>query len=270
MESAPTLQVRGSIAEHDRVVALVGSRAASARGTELAFALAREMAAAGALIVSGGALGIDAAAHRGALVAGGATAVVLGSGIDVVYPPQHDQLFADIASHGGAVMSPFADGTAPRPGCFVTRNRVIAALADIVVVVEASARSGALHTARAAAELGRVVGAVPGSAGCEALLARGAALVEWVDDIDAALSGAERRPAVAMPGLESDRGVVLQNLASDPADASEIAGVVGIEERRVVRALTELEIDGLAVAMPGRRYARSALAAELMAEDSRG
>lgn len=256
--------------EHDTVVAIVGSRAASRHGAEMAFALGRGLASRGVLVVSGGALGIDAAAHRGALVAGGSTAVVLGCGLDVVYPKQHAELFDDVVARDGALISPFERGTPPRAGCFVTRNRVIAGMADMVIVVEAKSGSGSLHTARAAADFGRVVGAVPGTAGCEMLLAHGAALIESTDDIAAALRGERRRVARAVPAVGTPRRRVLESVGSEPCDAETIAERVGLDHRRVLRELSALEIDGLVVASPGRTYARSASAPEPMAEDSRG
>ena len=130
-------------------------------------------------MVSGGALGIDTAAHAGALDAGAATTVVLGSGVDVLYPDRNRALFAAVVDRGGALVSTFPMGAQPRPGQFVARNRIIAALADVVVVVSAGPASGSLHTARHAAALGRRLAAVPGSPGTQALLTAGAALVEY-------------------------------------------------------------------------------------------
>jgi DNA processing protein len=158
----------------ERGVAIVGSRAASragaARATEIAAALAR----AGRFVVSGGALGIDGAAHRGALEAGGITFAVLGCGVDVVYPQRHAKLFEQIVVTGG-ILSEYPPGSPPRPGCFPVRNRIVAALADAVVVVEARPWSGALITARLAVEQGQMLIAVPGSAGTDQLIASGQA-----------------------------------------------------------------------------------------------
>ena len=158
----------------ERMIAIVGARAASAAGCRLAETLAAAAARAGYGVVSGGALGIDAAAHRGALAAGGATFAVLGCGVDVVYPDRHASLFAEVARTGG-VLSEYPPGTPPRAGQFPVRNRIVAALAEVTLVVEAKRASGALITARLARGLGRRVLAVPGSAGCDELVASGAA-----------------------------------------------------------------------------------------------
>src|SRR6185369_13702732 len=143
----------------------------------------------GLAIVSGGALGIDAAAHRGALAAGGATFAVLGCGVDVVYPDRHAALYAEIAATGG-VLSEHPPGTPPRKQNFPSRNRIIVALAERVLVVEAGTLSGALITAGLAAARGRTVLAVPGSPGTDDLLSRGLArAVSDVDGLERALAG---------------------------------------------------------------------------------
>ncbi|HMF43516.1 MAG TPA: DNA-processing protein DprA, partial [Polyangia bacterium] len=153
----------------DRGLAIVGARAASTAMCRLASELAASAARRGFTIVSGGALGIDAAAHRGALDAGGVTFAVLGCGVDVVYPDRHAALFAEVAAAGG-LLSEYEPGTQPRHGQFPARNRIIAALAETVLVVEAGFASGALITARAAAKLGRKLLAVPGSPGTDDLI----------------------------------------------------------------------------------------------------
>src|SRR5262249_19174415 len=149
-------------------------------------------------VISGGALGVDAAAHRGALAAGGTTYAVLGCGVDVVYPDRHGQLFAQIAEAGG-LLSEYPLGTPPRSGQFPVRKRIGGALARAGLVVEARPRSGALITARLGRETGRRVLAVPGSAGTDALIAAGAALeVEDPASLLARLAG-QAAPARAVP-----------------------------------------------------------------------
>jgi DNA processing protein len=261
----------GSWADTAHSVAIVGARAASVEAVERARVLACALAARGVVIVSGGALGVDAAAHRGALdshatTGTGTTVAVLGCGLDIIYPPQHDALYDEICAAGGAVISPFAPDAPPRPGHFVRRNAVIAGLADAVVVIGAGASSGALHTAAAAARYGRLVAAVPGSAGCERLIAQGAAVIERPDDLWDALAGQPRRPVAELPQRGSPAGRVLAVLDPEHARAcGDIAVRAGLSPREVARALTGLELEGLATARPGQTYVRSALAEELLA-----
>lgn len=246
-------------------LAIVGARAASGHGMATAQALAEGLADRGWVIISGGATGVDAAAHRGALAAGGKTVAVLGTGIDVVYPAANRELFERIVGGGGALVTPFADGQPPRAGHFVRRNRIIAAMADAVVVVDAGLGSGALHTAQAALDLGRGLGALPGTAGCQALIAQGAAVVESADDVEALLGGAPRRPVIELPVGDSEAGRVLAALRAERAfGADEIATTTGLGPVAVTRALTGLELEGLAVLAPGGRFARSHLADELL------
>ena len=214
------LFVRGSLpADQEPYVALVGTRRASPYGIRLADRLARELAARGITVVSGMAMGIDAAAHRGALEAGGRTVAVLGCGVDVVYPPQNAQLMEDIAARG-AVLSQFPMGMQPSKGHFPYRNRIISGMSLGTVVVEAPLTSGALITARQAAEQGREVFAVPGQAGTQnaegphALIREGAKLVERVEDILVELE----LPAACLRGARADAGDI-----RPPEDAAEPA-----------------------------------------------
>jgi DNA processing protein len=255
----------------ERCVAIVGARAARTEAVAQARDLARDLAGRGVVIVSGGALGVDAAAHQGAIdshaaTGAGTTVAVLGCGIDVVYPAQHQGLFDDIRAAGGALLSQFRPGTPPRPANFVRRNAVIAGLADAVVVIGAGATSGALHTAAAARRLGRVVAAVPGSAGCDALIAHGAAVVTCAADVWQALAGRPRRPFADLPAQGSPAARVLALLHAEHACAcGDIATRAGLSSREVARALTGLELEGLAISRPGQSYVRSALAEELLA-----
>ncbi|MEZ4368949.1 MAG: DNA-processing protein DprA [Kofleriaceae bacterium] len=237
------LHVRGTLVERARAVALVGSRGASADGQARAHALAAGLAAAGVLVVSGGALGIDGAAHRGALDAGGATVVVLGTGIDVDYPARHRRLFAEIvASPVGAIVSALPPGTEPRGHQFIARNRLIAALADVVIVVEAQARSGALHTAAAARALGRAVAAVPGSPGADGLLDGGAALVEGAADVDRIFAGAGRCRVLAPAPAEAH--ALLAAVPAGGIAVEDLAVALGAGLRPLQRLLGELAATG--------------------------
>jgi DNA processing protein len=172
----------------EATVTIVGSRRASAYGLQVAETLARELAIAGVTTVSGMALGVDAAAHRGALAGGGATVAVLGCGPDVVYPALHRDLYGRIAE-AGAVISERPPGTKPRKEFFPARNRIMAALGKVVIIVEAAQPSGSLITAEVAAKLGRTVGAVPGrlgarnAEGANALIKDGAQLIRDAQDV---------------------------------------------------------------------------------------
>jgi DNA processing protein len=243
------------------VVAIVGARAATAHGSATAHGLATELGRRGAVIVSGGALGIDAAAHRGALDAGVPTIAVLGCGVDVVYPPRHRALFDRIVDGGGALVSTYAAGTQPLAGQFVARNAIVSALADVVVVVEASARSGSLHTARFAARQGRIVAAVPGSTGTDRLLTAGAALIETADDVIAAVDGSPRRMRA---GTIDDRAAhVLRAIDDDRVvSGDDLVARTGLAPRAVTCALLDLEDAGLVIALPGSRFRTTPLAAE--------
>src|ERR1700681_5044671 len=174
-------------------VAVVGSRRPSPYGEAVAEQLAADLARAGVIVVSGLALGIDAAAHRGALAGGGVTIAVMGTGVDLIYPTAHSQLAEEILAAGGALVSQFPDGTTPRRHNFPARNWTIALLSDVVVVVEAAGGSGALITADAALDLHKEVMAVPGSVfsplsvGTHGLIRDGAALVQNARDVLAEL-----------------------------------------------------------------------------------
>lgn len=256
-------------------LAIVGSRAATAAGRETAFEFASALAAAGLTITSGMAIGIDAAAHRGALAAGGKTIAVCGTGLDRVYPAEHEQLAAEIAADG-ALVSEFPPGVPPLAGNFPQRNRVMSGLALGVLVVEAAARSGSLITARHAGEQGREVLAVPGSIhnalarGCHRLIKDGAALVETPEDVLAAL-GLEARAPPAKSGaelaqsgensagrLDSGAEMLLNALGFGPADLDRLVDRTGLAVHAVVATLQMLELAGRVEPMSGGRYCRTA------------
>jgi DNA processing protein len=251
----PAIWIAGALPARP-AVAIVGARRASRYGLEIAAWLARGAAEAGALVVSGFAVGVDAAAHRGALeTACGRTVAVLGCGLDCDYPRGHRELGERIAA-AGARLSEFAPGVAPRPWQFPVRNRLIAALARAVVVVEAAPRSGSLVTARLALDLGRELLAVPGrvtdelALGPNALLADGAAPALTPGDLAAALGlelPEERRPA-APPSAPSGLGDAALALwtaaAAEPASADELAARAGLAVERALVVALELELSG--------------------------
>jgi len=267
---APELWVRGALREDDALaVAIVGARRASPYGLEVAERLASDLAARGVTIVSGFARGIDTAAHRGALAAGGRTIAVLGAGIDVVYPPENRALAAEVAARG-ALVSQFAPGTPPLPHHFPTRNRTLAALVLGVVVVEAAERSGSLITAGFAGDLGREVFAVPGkitsptSAGAHRLLRDGATLVErWSDVVQELPEPWRRRVRAAAassmepagPPAGSEEAHILGLLTVDEAQHIErLIARAGTNAAKVGAILTALELGGWVRQLAGQRW----------------
>ncbi len=251
-------------------LAIVGSRSATRQGEANASAFAHTLAHAGLTVVSGLAAGIDAAAHRGALRAAdeggpGATIAVVGTGIDVVYPAQHRDLAERIRSRG-LLLSEFALGTPPLPHNFPRRNRIIAALARGVLVVEAALRSGSLITARLAAELGREVFAIPGSIhsptakGCHRLIKEGAKLVESASDILEELRvAADARAATVAPSeqdLPPALTELLDHIGHDPVDLDSLAARSGRDTGRLTAELFELELAQYVERLPGNRYQR--------------
>jgi DNA processing protein len=237
------LYIRGELPHHRPRIALVGSRAATRYGSGFALRIASELTQAGFEVVSGGARGIDTAAHRGALEAGGRTVAVLGSGLQRPYPPENHALF-DRISGCGALVSEFALTCPPSKSTFPQRNRVVSGLCAAVVVVEAAARSGALITARHALEQGREVLAVPGpatsprSAGANRLIQEGAKLVLGIEDILTELPPLYRPDPQAVP-----------DSAKNPLNKSDLSE----DERTVVGLLDEVEAihaDDLALAAP--------------------
>ncbi len=254
-------------------LAIVGSRAASPAGRETAFDFAAALALRGLAITSGLAAGIDAAAHRGALAAGGVTIAVCGTGLDRVYPAEHAGLAAEIARRG-ALVSEFPPGTPPLAENFPQRNRLMSGLSRGVLVIEAAARSGSLITARHAGEQGRDVLAVPGSIhnalarGCHRLIKDGAALVETPDDVIAALqfqgflpANCASRDAAAAENsgarLDSDAEILLNALGFEPADLDRLVERTGLPPPAVVSKLQLLELEGRVESLAGGRYSRT-------------
>ena len=235
-------------------VAIVGARACSAYGRQVARRLGRELAAAGLVVVSGMARGVDAEAHRGALEAGGATVAVLGCGIDRDYPAAHRALAAEIAVRG-LVVSEYAPGIDPAPWRFPARNRIVAGLCAATAVIEARERSGALITADFALEEGREVFAVPGeitsslSAGSNALLRLGATPLTRPEDVLESFGlDAPVQPG-ALVGEVASR--VLARIGEAAAGADELARSTGLSAEQLAVALTELELAGVVMEEDG-------------------
>ncbi|HLM93576.1 MAG TPA: DNA-processing protein DprA [Gaiellaceae bacterium] len=251
-----TLFVRGDAdALPEAAVAVVGARSCSAYGAQVARTLARELASAGLVVVSGLARGVDGEAHRGALDGGGRTVAVLGCGIDRDYPRSHAELARRIIA-SGAVVSEYPPGVEPAPWRFPARNRIIAGLSLATVVVEARERSGALITADFALELGRDVFGVPGeitsglSAGTNDLLRQGAAPLTSVRDVLESL-GVEPEPAARASTVSDAALAVLGVLGDGASGADELTRSSGLSSAEVAAALVELELGGLAAQADG-------------------
>ncbi|WP_416050013.1 DNA-processing protein DprA [Cupriavidus basilensis] len=247
-------------------IAMVGARSATVQGMEDARRFARVLSGAGLAVVSGLALGIDGAAHEGALEGAlegaGGTVAVIGTGADLVYPARHRDLAHRIAAHG-AIVSEFALGMPGRSHHFPQRNRIIAALARGVLVVEAAARSGSLITARLAAEMGREVYAIPGSIhaplskGCHLLIRQGAKLVETAQDVleELGMAGDAPRPVAPapMPALDDVLGLTLTH---DPVTLDALCARTALPPEQVVASLLTLELAGAVERLPGNAYRR--------------
>jgi len=246
-------------------LAIVGSRNASAQGAENARAFALALAQAGLTIVSGLAVGVDAAAHEGALGGEASTLAVVGTGLDRVYPARHRELAHRIAAHGGLV-SEFPPGTPPREKNFPRRNRLISGLARGVLVVEAALSSGSLITARYAGDQGREVFAIPGSIhsplskGCHKLIREGAKLVETAHDIleelGMGMGAAGATAATAAVAANDDEATLLAALDADAAAVDTLVARTGFAPDVVMIALTRLELDGQVAATPGGLWQR--------------
>jgi DNA processing protein len=244
-------------------LAVVGTRRASRYGLEASFWLARELAASGITIVSGLAKGIDGAAHRGALAAGGRTVAVMGCGLDICYPARHRDLFDRIAACG-TLVSEYEPGTRPMPYHFPVRNRIIAGMSLGVVLVEASVAGGAMITARLAVEYGRELFAVPGavhspvSVGPHMMVRDGARLVASADQILEDL-GMLRSVSVDLPApdLHPDEVRVLAVLEAEPLLLDLIARRAGMPASTAAAVLVKLEMAKLVSRRPGGRYARA-------------
>lgn len=251
-------------------LAIVGSRNPTPTGLENARAFAHTLAQAGLVVTSGLALGIDGAAHRGALDADGRSIAVLGTGLDRIYPAQHEELAGRLLRQG-AIVSEFPLGTAPKAENFPRRNRVISGLSLGTLVVEAAAQSGSLITARCAAEQGREVFAIPGSIhsplarGCHALLREGAKLVEGAHDIIEELGPlaaltvppfTDAEESATVPG-DPYQTMLLTHIGYDPISIDTLVERSGLTAHSISSMLVEMELLGIIAACPGGRYMRT-------------
>jgi DNA processing protein len=242
-------------------IAIVGSRNASVQGEKNAEAFARDLSLHGLCIVSGMALGIDGAAHRGALKAGGATIAVVGTGLDIVYPAKHLDLAHEIAEHG-LIISEFGLGTPSKPQNFPKRNRIISGLSLGCLVIEANLQSGSQITARLAAEQGREVFAIPGSIhspmskGCHQLIKQGAKLVDCIQDITD-----ELKIGPAMSDFKADvkdelasQHPLLQVMGFDPMSLENLVQLTDLTVSEVSSMLMLLELEGSVASLAGGKY----------------
>jgi DNA processing protein len=263
----PLLYVKGRVELLNQpALAIVGSRNATAQGIANAESFAQTLSDAGLVIVSGLALGIDAAAHRGGLAGASSSIAVVGTGLDIVYPARNRPLAHELAERG-ALLSEFQLATPARPENFPTRNRLISGLSLGCLVVEAAVGSGSLITARCALEQGREVFAIPGSIhsplakGCHALIKQGAKLVESAADVLEELHFPTRAAGGSRPPPASELALrlppeFLQALGYDPFDPDTLAARTGLSAAETSALLTQLEIEGMLAALPGGRFQR--------------
>ena len=261
--------VRGNLPDDSITkVAIIGSRRCSEYGRSIAYKLARDLAAAGVVVVSGFARGVDSVAHRGALHARGQTIGVLGCGIDICYPAENQQLMDDMVTNG-CLISTYLPGTRPLPAYFPARNRIISGLCRAIIVAEAGQRSGTLITVGQALDQGREVFAVPGSAlsklseGTNLLIKEGAAVATCADDVLSALR-IERpkpteirtaKPTAGNPELDVGESAVLSCITDAQSAAFDhITQTTGLSAKKVNYILVMLEMKGLIEKLPGLRY----------------
>jgi DNA processing protein len=274
----PRLTIEGSLGPSRCTVAVVGTREPSPEASAFAFELAAALAGAGAVVASGGALGIDAAAHRGALSAKGRTWVVAPTGRDDCFPKEHAALFDEVARGPGAMIWPFEDAAGPFLGNFHRRNAVLVALSDVVVLVQAGAPSGTLNTAKWARKLGRPIWAVPGPpwdplfVGCRAAIDQGARVLTSIPGLLAAL-GLEPRSQLPLPlaataatvsvaprmpsGLDADAEALWTACSETPRHLDEIAAAAHLCTSTAATRLLTLALDNVLVEGPDGFYRRA-------------
>ncbi|MBI3716043.1 MAG: DNA-protecting protein DprA [Betaproteobacteria bacterium] len=242
-------------------IAIVGSRNATPVGLQNAEAFAQNLSVAGLTVISGMALGIDAAAHRGGLAGSGSSIAVVGTGLDLVYPARNKVLAQELAANG-LIVSEFSLGTPALAQNFPRRNRLISGLARGVLVVEAALASGSLITARLAGEQGREVFAIPGSIhspfskGCHQLIKQGAKLVDDANDILVELQWSVVAPIREAGGDAAPEDALLTAMGYDPVSIDHLVERAAMSADQVSARLTELEIDGVIASLPGGKYQR--------------
>ena len=260
----PLLYVKGDVSLLNRPsLAIIGSRSASRQGAANAEAFARELSDSGFTIVSGLALGVDAAAHRGGLAGAASSIAVVGTGLDIVYPARNRTLAHELSA-GGALVSEFALATPPMAMNFPRRNRLLSGLSRGCLVVEAALQSGSLITAGYALEQGREVFAIPGSIhstlskGCHRLIKQGAKLVETSADILEELGAIPRRPpqVEAAAPLTAEHQLLLDAMGYDPVDLDNLCERGGLTAETASAMLLALELDGLVNRLPGGKFQR--------------
>ena len=243
---------------------IVGTRNASRYGMDMAFSLASDLASAGLTIISGMARGIDTAAHRGALESG-ITAAVVGSGLDVTYPPENTSLSIEIVEKGGAVASPFPPETPPERGNFPRRNLVMAALTDGVLVIEAGKKSGAIMTAHYARKMGKIIFALPGTVGSSktkgvhTLIKEGAHLIEEASDILHFLSlgiETEKRVKKREPSMDEKEEKIWNALEEGPLPIEVLMEKCSVTLQEIYSLLLQMELKGLVTSQAGNIYER--------------
>jgi len=269
----PYIYVRGALHEDDINIAVVGSRQASSYGKYTTEKIGRELAQKGITVVSGMARGIDSAAHRGAISGRGRTIAVLGSGLDVIYPPENKKLYLEIIETG-AVISEYPMGTPPRSSNFPARNRIISGMSYGVVIVEAGEKSGSLITARLALDQGREVFAVPGSIdspgsrGTNKLIKQGAKLIENTEDIleeivpqleTKRLRATESAPSpqeteIHPPELNAGERKIIALLSLKKLHIDDLISMTGLTSSEILSALTRLELKGIVQQHPGKLF----------------
>ncbi len=262
-DAPPFLYVRGEILPQDMLsISVIGARRASHYGRLIAEKFAYEFAMSGITVVSGLARGIDSCAHRGALKADGRTIAVLGSGIDIIYPPENKDLFEEICTHG-AYISEFPPGTQPWKGNFPTRNRLISGLSKAVVVIEATSKSGVSSTVEWALEQNKEVFAVPGnitsetSKGVNRLIADGAQIATSPQDIMEYLGIKPSATKEKKLKLSEEEGKIWGLLSHESIQADVLAERLGLKVPKILGTLLNLELKGIVKQLPGRNFVRN-------------